>query len=84
MRFSRVLLHHHLPRDPADFTKLAGGVNAQALMPDPVFDGAQQRRSQPVGGERMLLVTAGPDTAGSGSRSSSRMLAQTAMHSSQI
>jgi hypothetical protein len=56
MRFSWVLLHHHLHRDPADFTKLVGGVNAQRLVPNPVLDSAPQRRSQPVGEERMLLV----------------------------
>jgi hypothetical protein len=56
MRFAGVLLHHHLDRDSAHFTKLVNGVNAQRLMPNPVLDGAQQRRSHPVVEERMLLV----------------------------
>lgn len=55
MRFPGVLLHHHLDRDFADFTKLVSGVNAQRLMSNPVLDRAQQRRSHLVGEERMLF-----------------------------
>jgi hypothetical protein len=56
IRFSGVVFHHHLQRDLADFTQFVGGVNAQRLMSNPVLDGAQQRRSRPVGEERMLLA----------------------------
>jgi hypothetical protein len=56
MRFSGVLLHHHLDRDFAHSTKFVTGVNAQRLMSNPVLDRAQQRRSHLVGEERMLLL----------------------------
>jgi hypothetical protein len=51
----RALFIHHFHGDPLKFSKLLGGVTAQRLTPNPSLHRGQQRRSEPVGKERMLL-----------------------------
>jgi len=50
------LLVHHFHGDTSKFSKLPGGVTAQRLPPNPSLDSGQQRRSEPVVKERMLLA----------------------------
>jgi hypothetical protein len=54
--FPGFLIVHHFHGDSSNFSKFLGGVTAQRLTPNPSLDSGQQRRSEPVGKERMFLA----------------------------